>query len=201
LRLHYRLGWCFLLASVRVLFGFRTRGSENVPTEGPVIVACNHISYWDPVLIGLGIRREVYFMAKEELFDNRFLAWLIRAYNAIPVPRGALGLGAFGAASKVLASGAALLIFPEGTRSLTGELGDARPGVGLIATRARAPVVPVHISGSANMGAAFARRRKLEVAYASPIEPGEERTREAYCEITGRIMDSIRELRRESEAA
>ncbi len=199
MRLHYRLTRSIVLAFARIVFGFRTRGSENIPTEGPVVVACNHISYWDPALVSVGMRREVHFLAKEELFENRFLGSLIRALNSIPVPRGALGLGAFGAASKVLASGGALVIFPEGTRSLTGELREARPGVGLIATRAGAQVVPAYVTGSANMGEAAARKRKLEVAYGSPIEPGEERTSEAYREITDRIMDAIRELRRKTE--
>jgi len=200
LKLHYRLVRSTVRAFARIVFGFRTRGTENIPTEGPVVFACNHISYWDPPLVSVGTRREVHFLAKEELFENRLLGWLIRSLNSIPVPRGPLGLGAFGAASKVLAAGGALIVFPEGTRSPTGELGEAKPGIGLIATRGGAKVVPAYVTGSANMAAAASRKRKLVVTYGHPIEPGEERTSEAYRGLTDRIMNAIRELGRETEA-
>jgi 1-acyl-sn-glycerol-3-phosphate acyltransferase len=93
-KLHYRLGWIALLWLARIVWGFRRTGMDRIPGEGPVIIASNHISNWDPILVGLGCRREVHFMAKEELFRNPFLSALIRAYNAIPVHRGRLDRGA-----------------------------------------------------------------------------------------------------------
>jgi len=196
LRFHYRLGWVAALGLARLLWRFRVRGAERIPLDGPVVIASNHISNWDPVLVGLGCPREVSFLAKEELFRNPLLAWLIRAYNAIPVRREASDTQALRLAISVLRDDGAILMFPEGTRSRDGTIGRAKEGVAFLATKAGANVVPAFITGSNALGSAFAGRRRLGVAYGEPIRGDADGS---VAGLTERIMESIAALRAEDE--
>jgi 1-acyl-sn-glycerol-3-phosphate acyltransferase len=195
----YLLARLTLPATTLLLWGMRSRGVDHVPARGPVVIACNHISNWDPVLVGTACRRELHFLAKEELFRNRLFGGLIRAVNAIPVRRGALDRRALAAALDVLRRGGVLLMFPEGTRSRSGELGEARPGVGYVASAGRAVVVPAAVAGSHQLARAFARRRRVRVVFGEPFDAGEADSREGYEALTERIMGAIRELRRSLE--
>ena len=198
MRFHYRLGWIVTLGIARILWGYRSAGGERIPLKGPVIIACNHVSNWDPVLVGLGCPREVHFMAKQELFDNPFLGWLIRAYNALPVKRGTADHRALRRASGVLREGGALLMFPEGTRSTSGELGSAKAGVGFLACSSGAPIVPAHITGSQSLKRAAARAAPLRVTFGTPLAPEATSTKEGYAAVTDRVMSAIRLLREEA---
>jgi 1-acyl-sn-glycerol-3-phosphate acyltransferase len=113
-----------------------------------VLVASNHISFWDPPLIGAAVPRELYFLAREEFLRAPVLGPLIRSLNAIPIRRGVADLSGLSRAMDRLKEGAALLMFPEGGRMQDGELHPARPGVGLMAVHADVPIVPCFISGS-----------------------------------------------------
>jgi 1-acyl-sn-glycerol-3-phosphate acyltransferase len=196
-RFHYRLGWTVALGLARLLLGHRATGGERIPRRGPAIIACNHVSNWDPVLVGLGCPREIHFMAKQELFRNPFLRWLIRAYNALPVRRGEADHRALRLASGVLKRGGALLMFPEGTRSTTGKVGSGKAGVGYLACSTGAPVVPACIVGSSDLKGAMARRTPLRVAFGAPIRPGPAESKDAYAAVTERVMDGIRRMREE----
>lgn len=198
MRFHYRLGWIVALGLARLLWGHRSAGSERIPRRGPVIIASNHISNWDPVLVGLGCPREVHFMAKQELFENPFLRWLITAYNALPVRRDRADHRALRMASGVLREGGALLMFPEGTRSTSGELGNAKAGVGFLACSTGAPVVPACIVGSSSLKSALLRRTPLRVAFGPPVSPGNANAGEAYAAVTDRVMEGIRRMREEA---
>jgi 1-acyl-sn-glycerol-3-phosphate acyltransferase len=184
-----------------VLWGFESHHSDRIPRKGAVIIACNHISNWDPILVGLGCRREVSFVAKEELFRNPFLGALIRAYNAVPVRRGLLDRRGLKLALGVLEKQRVLLVFPEGSRSKTGDLGDAQAGVGFLAAVSRAPVVPACITGSQTLLRALARKCPVRVAFGHAIAPCEARSSEAYRELADRIMGEIRCLRKEVSVA
>jgi 1-acyl-sn-glycerol-3-phosphate acyltransferase len=197
-RFHYRVGWTVGLGLARLVLGHRSEGAKWIPREGPVIIASNHVSNWDPVLVGLGCPREVHFMAKQELFRNPFLRWLIAAYNALPVRRDEADHHALRLASGVLKRGGALLMFPEGTRSTTGELGSAKAGVGFLACTTGAPVVPACIVGSSSLKSAVARRTPLRVAFGPPVKPPAGASREAFANVTERVMDGIGRLRREA---
>ena len=200
MKLHYGLGWAVGRALAMLFWRFRGLWSERIPRRGPVIIASNHVSYWDPILVGLGCTREVHFLAKSELFRNRFLGWLIRAYNAIPVRRGAADHRALRAATRVLDSDGALVVFPEGTRSTTGELGKGRPGVAFLAETTGAKVVPAFISGSDSLSRLFRERRRLTVAYGEPMDPPDVGGRESHEEYAARVMARIGRLREEVEA-
>lgn len=197
---HYRLGRLIALGLARVLWRFRGLWSERVPAGGPTIIACNHVSNWDPILVGLGCRREVHFLAKEELFRNPVLRRLIRAYNALPLKRGAVDRRALRAATSVLNSGGALVMFPEGTRSRNGTIGDGKPGVGYLACACGAPVVPAYVTGSQALARAFRTRVPVRVAYGEPIAPSRTGGREAHAVLTAQVMEGIRRLKTEVEA-
>ena len=128
--------------------GWEVKGTENIPRSGGLIVASNHISFWDPPLVGAALPREAHFLAKEELFSTPVLGPVIRSVNAIPIRRGAADLSGLTRAMETLNRGGALLMFPEGSRMRDGELHPARPGVGLIAVQADVPIAPCYISGS-----------------------------------------------------
>lgn len=180
-----------------MLWGFRSQDSDRIPREGAVIIACNHISNWDPILVGLGCRREISFLAKEELFENPLFAALIRAYNALPVRRGLLDRRGLKLALGTLRRGEVLLVFPEGSRSRTGDIGDARAGVGFLAAVSGATVVPACITGSQALLGALKRRHPVRVAFGNPIVPSGARSSEAYRQLADQVMDEIRRLRTE----
>lgn len=138
------------------LFGLLTRweirGAERAPRSGGLIVASNHISFWDPPLIGAAFPREIHYLAKEELFRTPGLGLAIRLLNAIPIRRGVADLSGLSRALEVLKQGQVLLMFPEGSRMRDGELHPARPGVGMMAVQADVPILPCYISGSSRPG-------------------------------------------------
>ena len=148
---------------VRVVSSWEVRGRENIPRAGGLIVASNHISFFDPPLIGIATVRELHFLAKEELFRQPVLGPLIRTFNSIPIRRGVADMSGLSKAMEVLRGGKALIMFPEGSRMRDGELHPARPGVGMLAVGTDARIVPCYISGSDRPGGWITRRSKLRV--------------------------------------
>ena len=131
-----------------VYFRLSRVGREHIPPEGPVLLAANHRSFSDPFMIGLCLRRPLHFVAKVELFDKRWKAWLLLALGAFPVRRGDSDEDAMETARVILERGGAVGIFPEGTRTRPGPLGEPRRGVGRLALETGAPIVPVAILGT-----------------------------------------------------
>lgn len=132
----------------RVLLRWRIIGAENLPATGGVILAANHTSLIDPLLAGSAVRRPVRFMAKDELFRNRFFGAFMRGIGAFPVRRGEADRQSLRESLRILAEGGVLGIFPEGTRSADGQLGKAQSGIAFIAKRSGAPIVPAAIIGT-----------------------------------------------------
>lgn len=133
-----------------LLVYFRTSrvGREHIPRSGPVLLAANHRSFLDPFLIGLCLRRPIYFVAKRELFEKRLVGWFLNCLGAFPIRRGESDEEAVATVKAVLARGDAVVIFPEGTRIRTPQLGTPKRGVGRFALECGAPVVPIAIHGS-----------------------------------------------------
>ena len=186
---------------MRAWFGLRVRGAEHVPARGPALIVSNHQSILDPPVIGGAARRQIYFLAKAELFRIPMFGSLIRALHARPVRREGSDPGALRTAAQLLGEGKALLVFPEGTRSLNGRLGEGKPGVGMLAVTSGAPVVPAHVSGTLEAlpkGRAWPRRSQVSVSFGPALHfkprngaGRKERYREAAIE----MMRGIAELK------
>jgi 1-acyl-sn-glycerol-3-phosphate acyltransferase/cytidylate kinase len=146
---------------------------KNIPKKTSVIYASNHRSYADPPLVGAGARGKCSFMAKEELFKNKFFAWLIRSLGAFPVSRGKGDMAVIDKAAECLESGRSLMIFPEGTRSKDGKVQRGKTGAALIAAKTGAPIIPVGVV----YGEKLRFRCRLTVKYGEPINPAD------YCDI------------------
>ncbi|HEU5481303.1 MAG TPA: lysophospholipid acyltransferase family protein [Candidatus Tumulicola sp.] len=174
----------------RTLFRARAAGVENVPRDGPLIVAINHVSYLDPPALCFCPRR-VSFMAKKELFDIPVLGPLIRGVGAYPVDRRGSAKTAIKRSLAVLEAGGAVGIFPEGTRNLTGEA-QPQTGVALLAALSGAPVLPTAVIGSDRA----ARLGKIKVVFGRPLALAREgkATREDLAKFTDQVMNAIRAL-------
>ena len=192
----------FLQIVFRLLFYtvFRTRvyGRENIPKEGAVILAANHASNIDPPLMASLIERPVSYMAKIELFENPIFGAAIRRCHAFPVKRGASDRGAIKAAVTVLKEGHMLGLFPEGTRSKTGELQKAEAGIALIASMTGAPIVPVAILNSHRIFANGGLLPQLRIMYGAPISfQGDRKSKEALDAFSAEIMAHIAQMKEE----
>lgn len=136
---------------LKVLFAIglrmRVEGAENIPAEGPLVIASNHLSLLDPPLIGVASTRKVHFMAKQELFVP-ILGDLYKILGAFPVRRGGADRAAIKHGIDILKNNQVLAIFPEGTRSKTGKLGKAEPGALMMASKALATIVPCCVVGT-----------------------------------------------------
>ncbi len=156
----------------RIFHRIEFHGSENVPAAGPVIIASNHISYYDPVIVGTGVGRDIEFMAWDKLFTIPILRRVIRFFGAFPVELSKTDKSAYVNALRSLSKGKALIIFPEGGRSDDGRVKDLKTGIAHIAHKTNARIVPVTIVGAYE---AWPKHRllprpgKISVYYHKPI--------------------------------
>ena len=151
-------------------FRMRRRHRERIPTTGPVILASNHRSFLDPFLIACLVRRPVYFVAKRELFAHPVIAWILSALGAFPIDRGKQDAEAMATAEAILQRGDCVVIFPEGTRVRPGPLGTPRRGVGRLALRTAAPVVPLAVIGTEDVRRGWVfRPRRVTLSCGLPL--------------------------------
>jgi 1-acyl-sn-glycerol-3-phosphate acyltransferase len=159
-----------LQPAMLIWFRVGRHGREHVPGRGAVILAANHRSFLDPFVIGICLRRPIYFVAKQELFARRWQAWILNALGAFPIRRGESDEEAVATAKAILERGDAVVIFPEGTRIRTGALGRPKRGVGRLALETGAPVVPVAVAGSENTRRGWRiRPAKVRVRLGRPL--------------------------------
>lgn len=188
------------LGVMRALFRLEARGTEHVPSRGPVLLVSNHSSVLDPPLVGGVCPRQLTFLAKAELFAVPGFGRLIHALNARPVRREGADAAALRVALRALDQGAALLVFPEGTRGPEGRLREPKPGAALLAVLSGAPVVPVFVRGSGRAwprGQRFPRPAKVRVAFGSPLRfprPAGGDKKEYYDSVSRDMMAAIAQL-------
>ena len=181
------------------LFFYRLRaiGVENVPSEGPVLLAPNHFSQMDHFFCGVYLRRRIQFMAKSQMFGPPALTWIYMNGGVFPIRRGNRDAEAFKTVQVILGRGGTLLVYAEGGRSRTRNLGEPKPGVGRIALETGVPVVPVAIHGSAGVrGWKRLRFPKVTVQYGEPVTfPVEaDASMERHLEVSTEVFDRVRRM-------
>jgi 1-acyl-sn-glycerol-3-phosphate acyltransferase len=203
----YRIGWTSFRLLFATYFRWRYFNPERVPRSGPVILASNHASFIDPPLVGAALPRAVAYLARDTLFRFRIMAWLLARWKAVPVDREGGGATGVRKILEVLAGGDGVIIFPEGTRTRSGELQPARSGIGLIVLKSEAPVVPVRVFGTFEAFGRhlpFPKPRPVAVKYGQPLRfdalrlesrtCSKARLKDIYREIAEEIMTSIARL-------
>jgi 1-acyl-sn-glycerol-3-phosphate acyltransferase len=191
----YRIAKRILRPLTRWLFRVRVDGEENVPEAGGLVVACNHVSYLDPPLLGTWFPRTIHFMAKRELFAGPAGA-LLRALHAFPVDRERADVAAFRHALRIVKAGGVVGIFPEGRRNLDGEA-QARQGAVLLAATAGCPLLPVGLAGTRS-AARRLRRGEVAIRIGRPLHFQGSPRRPTKAELqdwTDRLSARIAELR------
>ncbi|MFO7675868.1 MAG: lysophospholipid acyltransferase family protein [bacterium] len=208
--LHWWTGWLASYPAGALGLRLRVEGRRNLG-PGPQIIASNHVTNVDPLVLGWAAARELNFLAKAELFEaSRFFAWLIRGFNAWPVRRGGADRAALGTCHSILRAGRTLVLFPEGTRSPTGRLAAFKPGVGMLAIKNRAPVVPTAIVNLDRTWISYLadrdfvrrglRRRprrllSVRVRFGAAVSPdGYGADRDGYLALAGEVENRVREL-------
>jgi 1-acyl-sn-glycerol-3-phosphate acyltransferase len=173
------------------IWRMRVYGAENVPRNGPLIFACNHVSYLDPPVLGAASPRRISYMAKEELFKIPVLGPAIAAVGAYPVDRKGSATAAIKRSVEVLRGGGSIGIFPEGTRNIAGQA-EIRGGVALLASLSKAPVIPSRLMGTGNAK----RLAQFQVFFGRPISLPADRkaTREEMANFTDDVMREIHSL-------
>jgi len=185
--------WACILA-----FRIRVLARLNVPQEGGVLLMSNHQSYLDPVLVGVGLSREIHYMARSSLFRNDWFRRLIMSLNAFPLKREGTDVGALRRAVRLLKEGKVVLLFPEGTRTKTGAIQPLHRGFTLVAMQSRARIVPVVIEGAFR---AWPRKRRYPRASAITVSFGRPVPFEIYSkmspeEIRAEIEKRLKRLQR-----
>lgn len=173
----YTFSRFWLKLGLRLWNRYQAIGGEHVPAQGGIIIASNHASFLDPPIIGCGMmHRYVHFLTRDSLFQNRLGRWWATNVGVVFIDRTRGDLAAFKAALAVLNSGGVLCLFPEGTRTLNGELQSPKAGIGFLIVKASVPVVPAYIEGSFaafSKGAKWLKPHRITVRYGQPILPGE----------------------------
>src|SRR5262252_9608764 len=198
---YYWVGYHLSRLAGRLFFRFRVIHRERMIQSGPVILAMNHQSYLAPPLAGITCNRPIYFLARRTLLDVPLLGWVLPKVNVIPVNQEGVDRSAIKALIRVLQAGNGVLFFPEGSRTVDGNLQPAEPGLGLVIAKTLAPVVPMRIFGAREALPRGGRRLRLvpiTIVIGDPIfftaadvQPG---GKDLYARLSDRVMKAIAAL-------
>jgi cytidylate kinase len=198
---YYWLGYWLSRRLAQIFFRFRILHRERMLQSGPVILAMNHQSFFDPPLAGNASDRAIFFLARRTLLDHWFWGWLLPKLNVIPVDQEGSDRSALKALIRILRAGQATLVFPEGARTLDGNLQPAQPGLGLVIAKTGAPVVPMRIFGAHEAWARGSKKIRLHpitIVVGYPIFFSEaeiaERGKDVYQRLSERVMNEIAKL-------
>ena len=202
----YWLGYTLSKIVGKVFFRYRALHRERMIQNGPVILAMNHQSYLDPPLAGIACDRDIYFLARKTLLDHWFWGWILPKLNVIPVNQEAADRSALKALIRILRGGEAALVFPEGSRTLDGNLQPAQPGLGFVIAKTLAPVVPMRIFGAHQAwprGSNMIRLHSITVVVGEPMYFSQADVaaggKEVYQRLSQRVMDEIAKLSIEAQ--
>ncbi len=190
------IGRILAIPLYKLLFHYKVKGKKNLPKTGAYIVCSNHLSNYDPILVSMTQKRQIYYMAKKELFENKFAAAMISELGAFPVDRGSGDGEALRMAEEVVQDGRLLGIFIEGTRSKTGEFLRPKSGAAMVAFQTQTPVIPVCITPKNKTIKLFQR---VTISWGKPLSIEElglqTGTPATFRNASRRIMDEIKQLR------
>ncbi|MFQ5680759.1 MAG: lysophospholipid acyltransferase family protein [Candidatus Omnitrophota bacterium] len=192
------IGRFIFFVILRVFFFLKVEGCGNIPSRRGFIVACNHISNLDPIVVGVACPRAINFMAKQELFGNRIFGFILRRVRAFPVRRGQADVGAVKEAIRRLRAGEGLLLFPQGGRGRGWDIKQAKDGVGMFAAKLGVAVVPAVVRGTERAlprGRVIPRPARINVCFGPPIMV-EGSDNKDYTGITRKVMSAIEEMNR-----
>ncbi len=158
----YFLAYYIMNLYFKLIRRWEVKGRSNLPEDGSLIVMANHISGFDPPIVGCVLNRQVFFMAKEELFKNSFWGWFFRKIGVFPVRRGKPDLSAIKRALRILKSGNVLGLFPEGTRHEPGNMGKVKLGAVMLALKSESSILPIGIKNVKN-------NKRLKVSIGKPF--------------------------------
>ena len=179
---------------LKILFRFKAKGLEHIPKRGGFILASNHVSYLDPIAVGVACPRKLNYMAKKELFCTPLASRFFSAINVFPVKRDSADLSALKEAMRRVRRGEPLVLFPEGSRRFDGASHEPYSGIGFLAAKLNVPVIPAFVKGTEKAlpaGAKFIRLTNISVCFGKQISI---ERRMPYQDIAGHIMDNIRHL-------
>jgi len=202
----YLLGYSLSKGLAKTFFSYRVIGAENLIEEGPCIIAANHCSYLDPPLVGVAFRRGIHYLARKTLLDWPVLGPIFPQLNVIPVDQKNADRSALMGAIRVVREGGAVLIFPEGTRSPDGHLQAGQPGIGMIAAKTGAPVLPARITGSfeafprGDTGKAM-RAVPITVSFGPALIFGTAAARTDYQRLSDDVMQAIARIGQDRKEA
>ena len=199
-----------LMAGLATAFSFRIKGGRNMPARGPALLVANHQSFLDPPIVGVTVGRTIHYLARKTLFRNPLFGRYIQSVNGVPVDQEGMAKDGLKAIIDLLRAGEAVVIFPEGERTRTGEMQPLKAGMHLLFKRAPVPIVPVGIAGAFD---AFPRTQVLPVlspifmpatratiaaVVGKPLEPKylSQLSREAFVQT---VFDAIQTVQREAE--
>ena len=190
----YWLGWIIWWGMSAVFFPRTVKGLAHTRISGPFIIASNHLSNLDPMIIGLCFRRQLSYVAKESLFKKKFFAFILHKVGAFPIKRDSSDFRALRETLRRLKNGSPVVVFPEGTRRKSGDTARAHKvhdGIGFMAIKSGLPVLPVNIKGSDKVmpsGAKFFKRHPVTVSFGPAMTFSKHLS---YSEIAEKIMEGI----------
>ena len=207
MRFGYFLFWCAFRLIFRVFFRCRVYHPERIPATGPALLASNHASFMDPPFIGCSANREISYLARDSLFRFPVFGDILRYINVIPVDRGGRNPKGLKIIASKLRHGKPVILFPEGTRTPDGNMHSAKSGVGLLAIKSDAPIVPIRVFGTYETYGRHLKWPKpgrISVKFGHPIylkalreeakHAPKDRVKEIYQEAADQIMAAIAAL-------
>ena len=201
----YTFSRSILFLFFKIFFRPKIFGTENFPKVGPLIVAPNHVSFLDPLIVGVAAPKRLNYLARDTLFKYRFFARILYLMNVLPIKRESGDINAFKLALNKLSQGKMILIFPEGTRSGDGNLQSPKSGIGFLQNVTGAKILPCFVKGSMEAWpkhSRFPRFRPVSVYFGKPLElKGELRghKRDRYVHIADQTMEAIRTLKKNAD--